>query len=136
MAFNGTLIAVGSEPTPIPYKYIKVMKCDITPDQRMELSAKHVSTGELYRKTAPHTSTKIEFETPHLYNNDVAALISLITSNFIDILQREISVTYFDPETNSHKTGTFYVPAIKYSVDHIEGTRILYQPIRIAFIEC
>lgn len=135
MAFNGTLIAVGSTPTPIPYKYIKVEKFDVTPNQRMELSAKHVSTGVLDRKTASHTATKIEFETPHLYNNDVEALISLITSNFIDRLQRKISVTYFDPETNSHKTGTFYVPDIKYSADHVEGTRILYQPIRIAFIE-
>lgn len=135
MAFNGTLIAVGG--TPIPYKYIFSESYSVTPNQRMEQSAKRVSTGVLHRVTASHTATKIEFETPTMYNNELNTLVTMLNNAMSDRHQRKLTVTYFDPETNSHKTGECYMPDIQYKILKVDvpNKRILYAPTRIAFIE-
>lgn len=135
MAFNGTLIAVGSPAVAFPMEYIRHETYEVSPNQRLELSAKSVSTGELKRKTAPHTRTKIEFETPIMWNDQMDALMTLLRSKMTDTHRRDIMVTYFDTETNTHKSGLCYMPDVKLKINHIEGTRIQYEQTRFAFIE-
>ena len=138
MSYNGYLIKVGgSLGTALPMKYIKLEGYDITPNQRMESEAKRAVTGVLHRTTVAHTATKIEFNTPIMNNSDVENMMSLFRNAWTSTSERKLSLEYYDMETNSYKTGDFYMPDIKWSIDHIDNTNniVIYKETRIAFIE-
>ena len=136
--YSGYLIKVGgSSGTALPLKYIKVEGYNITPNQRMESSAKRSVTGYLSRTTVDHTATKIEFQTPCLTDVDVHALNGLLGTAWTDVNQRKLELEYYDMETATYKTGTFYMPDIKYEIDHIDQTKniVYYKEITYKFIE-
>ena len=134
MAFNGTyLIKAGG--TVLPMKYMKLEGYDITPNQRMESEAKRAITGYLHRTTVAHTATKIEFNTPPMTNLDLNAMMSIFRGAWSSTIERKLDLEYYDMETDSYKTGTFYMPDVKFSIDHIDGNMIYYKETRIAFIE-
>jgi len=138
MAYNGYLIKVGgSGGTPLPMKYIKVEAYDITSNQRMETDAKRDVTGVLHRTTVAHTASKVEFNTPVMTNLDMDAMMTLFRNAWTSVAERKLNLEYFDPETNSYKTGTFYMPDIKFPIDHIDEAlnMIIYKETRVAFIE-
>lgn len=135
MAFNGYLLKFNN--VAIPYTYISAETYKATPNQRMESSAKRVTTGLLHRTTCDHTATKIEFNTPTMWNRDKEALFNIIRGGLVDVAQRKYTLEYFDTETDSYKTGTFYMPDVDYTIQRIDvpNNRILYAPMRICFIE-
>lgn len=138
MAFAGYLIKVGgSAGTVFPMEYIKASEYAITPDQRMETEAKRDTEGYLHRTTVAHTASKIEFSTPVLTNLQHSALMALLRNNYSDPLKREILLEYYDTDTDTYKEGTFYVPDIQHSIDHIDLgiNMIYYNPMTIKFIE-
>ena len=136
MSYSGYLIKLGgSSGTELPMKYIKVTGYNITPNQRMESEAKRDVTGLLHRVTVSHTATKVEFNTPVLTNSDIDAMMTLFRNNWSSTAERKIKLYYYDMETDSYKTGTFYMPDIKFQIDHIENNVIYYAETRIAFIE-
>lgn len=136
VAYNGYLIKVGgASGTILPMKYIKVDGYNITPNQRMESEAKRAVTGVLHRTTVAHTATKIEFNTPNMTNIDMDAMMTLFRNNWTSTAERKINLQYYDMETNSYKTGTFYMPDIQFKIDRIDGNMIYYTETRIAFIE-
>lgn len=135
MAFNGSLITIGS--TPLPYKFISAETYKCHPDQRMETSAKRVSTGVLHRTTCSHTATKVEWETPSMWDNNMRELTALFDANWINVKERKIRVTYYDTWTNEHKTGDFHMPDPEQTIMRVDAVnnKILYAPMRIALIE-
>jgi len=135
MAFNGYLISING--VGLPYKYMKAETYKVHPDQRMETSAKRVSTGVLHRVTCSHTATKIEWETPAMWDSDMRALTGIFDAAWSNEHERKISVTYYDTWTNTHKTGTFYMPDPEMTIDRVDAVnhRIFYAPMRIALIE-
>ncbi len=136
MSYSGYLIKLGgSGGTELPMKYIKVTGYNITPNQRMESEAKRDVTGLLHRVTVAHTATKVEFNTPVLTNKDVDAMMTLFRNNWSSTAERKITLYYYDMETDSYQTGTFYMPDIKFQIDHIDNNIIYYGETRIAFIE-
>ena len=139
MAFSGYLIKLGGPGgTELPMKYIKAEGYDITPNQRMEAEAKRSITGVLYRSTVPHTASKIEFNTPNMTNTDVEAMMNLFRTAWQQtgsVLERKLKLEYYDMETNSYKTGDFYMPDIKFQISRVNGSKIIYRETRIAFIE-
>ena len=137
MAYSGYLIKVGgSLGTPLPMKYIKLDGYNITPNQRMETEAGRSVTGLLHRSTTAHTSTKIEINTPYMTNSDVANMMTLFRNAWTNVQERKLTLEYYDMETDTYKTGDFYMPDTKFEIDHIEQTNIIiYKEIRIAFIE-
>ena len=139
MAFNGKLVELktGNNYVELPLKYMQAESYKVTPNQRMESSANRASTGVLIRSTVSHTASKIDFSTPPLTNSDVNALNTLLTNAYTNALQRKLDLRYYDPSSDSYKTGTFYVPDIDYDISRIEkSTNVIhYNPIRIAFIE-
>jgi hypothetical protein len=139
MAFNGKLVELktGNNYVELPLKYMKAESYKVTPNQRMESSANRASTGVLIRSTVSHTASKIDFSTPPLTNSDVNALNTLLTNAYTNALQRKLDLRYYDPSSDSYKTGTFYVPDIDYDISRIEkSTNVIhYNSIRIAFIE-
>lgn len=136
MAFSGYLIKIGgSNGTELPMKYIKLEGYNITPNQRMETEAKRAVTGLLHRSTVAHTASKIEFTTPNMTNLDVDAMMTLFRNAWTNTIERKLTLYYYEMETDSYKTGDFYMPDIKFEIDHIDGNLIYYKEMRVAFIE-
>lgn len=134
--YNGYLIKVGgSNGVPLPMEYIKLEGYNITPNQRMESEAKRSVTGVLVRSTVSHTATKVEFTTPHMTDKDVHAMMGLFGNAWISSLERKLNLQYYDMETGTYKTGTFYMPDIQFVIDHIDGNIIYYKETTIKFIE-
>ena len=138
MAFNGYLLKLGgSGGTVFPMKFIKLEGYNITPNQRMESEAKRAITGVLHRTTVAHTASKIEFNTPKMTNIEVDSMMSLFRNFWTSTAERKIDLEYYDMETNTYKTGTFYMPDIKFEIERIdlETNLVYYGETRIAFIE-
>ena len=136
MAFNGYLIKLGgSGGTELPMKYMKPESYVAEPNQRMESEAGRDVTGTLHRTTVEHTATKIEFETPYLTNDQVASLNSMLRSAMSNVHRKDITIYYYDMETNSYRSASCYIPDIKYTIYRVDGNTIIYKPIRYAFIE-
>ena len=136
MAFSGYLIKLGgSNGTEFPLKYVKLEGYTITPNQRMETEAKRAVTGLLHRNTVAHTASKIEFTTPNMTNLDVDAMMTLFRNAWTNTIERKLTLYYYEMETDSYKTGDFYMPDIKFEIDHIDGNLIYYKECRVAFIE-
>ena len=136
MAFSGYLIKLGgSSGSELPMKYMKLESYSAEPNQRMETEAKRATTGLLHRTTVEHTSTKIEFETPIMTNSDIVALNTLLRNAMTDTHRKDITIYYYDPETDSYKSANCYIPDVKYPIYRVEGTTIYYNSIRYAFIE-
>lgn len=131
MAYNGYLLKVGGKQ--IPNKFIQLATYSITPNQRMESSAERDTTGMLHRETCEHTATKIEFNTPYIRGVEVAELNTLL--GIAGDHQRNVTVDYFDPETQSYKSADCYMPDVQYSIYSEINSDLLYSPIRYAFIE-
>ena len=139
MAFNGKLIELktGANYVELPLKYMKAESYKVTPNQRMESSANRATTGLLHRNTVAHTASKIDFDTPPITNSDVNAINTMLSNAYTDALQRKLDIRYYDPSSDTYKTGTVYVPDIDYEINRVDTTRniIYYNPVRIAFIE-
>ena len=136
MAYSGYLIKVGgANGTQLPMKYIKAEGYDVSPNQRMESEAKRDVTGVLHRTTVAHTATKVEFNTPKMTNRDVDDMMTMFRNNWSSTAERKLTIQYYDPETDSYKEGTFYMPDIKFPINRVDGNLIYYNEIRIAFIE-
>ena len=137
MAFNGKLIELKTNNSYVefPLRYIKAESYKVTPCQRMESSANRATTGVLVRATVSHTASKIDLSTPPVTNSEVNAIHTLLSNAYTDALQRKLDLRYYDPSSDSYKTGTFYVPDIDFDINRVQGTIIHYNPVRIAFIE-
>ena len=139
MAFNGKLVELktGANYIEFPMKYVKSESYKVTPNQRMESSATRAATGLLKRTTVDHTASKIDFTTPPITNTDMGTINTLLSNAYTDSHSRTLDLRYYDPETDTYKTGTFYVPDIDYEIVRIDLTQtmIQYSGVRIAFIE-
>ena len=136
MAFAGYLIKLGgSSGNELPMTYMKPESYVAEPNQRMESEAARAVTGLLHRTTVSHTATKIEFETPIMRNSDIVALNTLIKNAMTDTHRKDITIYYYDMENDSYNTADCYIPDVKYTINHVDGNIIYYNPVRYAFIE-
>ena len=130
MAFQGYYIKVGNYT--IPLTFMKLESYKSAPNQRQDLDSYRDANGYLHRNVLSHTSTKLEFETPYLTFKDMRTLIQNIRANYTDDLARTVELTYYDEETDTYKTGTFYMPG---TVEYNWFNKEIYAPSRFAFIE-
>ena len=130
MAFSDYLLKVGNYT--IPLRFMKLESYTSMPEQRQDLDSYRDADGYLHRTVLPHTATKIEFETPYMYMAEMQELIQGIKSNFTNVLARQCTLTYYDDETDSYKTGTFYMPG---TIEFKWYNKNIYAPTRFAFIE-
>lgn len=140
MAFSGYLIkftSANGTVTEFPITYIRYETYKATPNQRMDLDPTRSTTGLLFRNALPHTASKIEFMVPRMDNGRMETMMSLIRSNWLNPLARDVNMTYYDPETNGYKTGHFYMPDIQFTIRNIDVANniINYEETRLAFIE-
>lgn len=127
MAFNGYLLKING--IIFPNKYIALDTYISIPNQQTDLDAYTDADGYLHRNVLPHTASKIEFNTPLLDLAKKQSMQSLIPTRVKLILE------YWNDEENIYKIGNFYVPSISYSIYRTTEKDIIYNPIRIAFIE-
>ena len=137
MAFSGYLIKVGTgTPAEIPLKYMRTETYSVTPNQRLEWSAERDVTGVLHRETTPNMPPKIEFDTPLMTNADIKALNTILSNAYSVAAERKLSVTYYDPESDTYKTHDCYMPDVKYEIRNVDTVNnvINYEELRYAFI--
>ena len=137
MAFSGYLIKVGTgTPVEIPLKYMRAETYSVTPNQRLEWSAERDVTGVLHRETTPNMPPKIEFNTPLMTNKDIKALNTILSNAYSNATERKLSVTYYDPESDTYKTHDCYMPDVKYEIRNVDTANnvINYEELRYAFI--
>ena len=126
--FKGYLLrntAVGK----IPLSFIKADSYSSTPNQQSDKNTYVDEEGLLHRDVLPHTSTKIEFETVPMKLNQKIQFQKYLPSRTV------VELEYWNDETNDYEIGTFYVPSIEFTCYAVWGNDILYNPIRVAFIE-
>lgn len=138
MAFSGYLIKVGEagSEVEIPLKYMRAETYTVTPNQRLEWSAERDTTGVLHRETVTNQPPKIEFNTPLMTNSDINALNSILSAAYTVVAERKLTVTYYDPETDSYKTHECYMPDVHYEIRNVDAVNnvINYEELRYAFI--
>ena len=137
MAFSGYLIKVGTgTPVEIPLKYMRAETYIVTPNQRLEWSAERDVTGVLHRETTANMPPKIEFNTPLMTNKDIKALNTILSNAYSNATERKLSVTYYDPESDTYKTHDCYMPDVKYEIRNVDTVNnvINYEELRYAFI--
>lgn len=139
--FDGWLIKIVTPGTPntyveIPLRYIRAETYTVTPDQRMEWSAERDVTGVLHRETVQNTPPKIEFSTPLMTNTEIQALNTIIQNGFTNVLARDVTVQFYDPEKNEYWEWSCYMPDVHYQIRNVDATNkiINYEETRYAFI--
>lgn len=139
MAYSGYLIKLkGGTAENLPMKYIGAESYSATPNQRMESKATRATTGLLHRTTVEHKATKIEFITPSgMTNSDIATLNAMLQSHMTNLLERKITISFYDNETDSYRDADCYMPDVEYKIMRIDNSTntVYYNPIRYAFIE-
>lgn len=138
MAFNGYLIKLGgSNGDILPMEMIQADSYSATPNQRMESEAKRATTGLLYRTTCSHTATKVVINTIPMTQLQWKPFWKKITDHFTNSLKRNITLYYYSNESDSYKSGDFYMPDIEFPINRIDkdNNMIYYNSIRLAFIE-
>lgn len=133
MAFNGSwYIKVGNYPIPLEYMAYRTYKSSTNVQ---DLDSYRDADGVLHRNVLPHIVHKTEFETPILTNKQFRTLMNKLRENMptaADKLARNVQLTYYDEETDSYNTGSFYMPG---TMEFTHFNKQIYEPTRIAFIE-
>lgn len=131
MAHNGQyLVKVGNYE--IPLSFIKLESYKSAPRQRQDNDSYVDADGYLHRFPMPHTRTKIEFEFINLTEAELRSVWDNITVNYINWLERDVTLEYYDEEYDTYLTGHFYLPGtveFKWYNKNITGNN------RLAFIE-
>ena len=135
MAFDGNLIYLGSGNTPLPLSFIKVQSYKVVPNRRQDLDSTRNANGVLQRTVLDHYASTVEFATIPMDNTQMAAFMSLIRSKYSIEKEKKIHLTYYCPDTDSYKSGDFYVPDIEFPIIYIDGTTIQYDSVTLEFIE-
>lgn len=140
MSFSGFLIKLGSgnDAYTIPLKYMRAETYQIT-YSTLDLDSWRDSNGLLNRKALEHHVAKIEFNVPMMNNVQIKPLIDGIRAFYQNTSapnQKKVSVTFYNPETDSYLTQNMYVPDIQFTIRNVDETNniINYNETRIAFI--
>ena len=122
--------------TPIPNKYISLTSYVSTPHQRQDLDSFQDNEGRLHRNTLTHTRSKLEWNTPPLYERDLITLQNILNSGIINQKERKSKIIHYCFDTHTYEQGEFYVPDITFTPLRImPNGEILLDKIRLAFIE-
>lgn len=117
-------------------KWIEIESYSSAPNQREEISAKRDDyTRNLIRVTAPGNKTAIEFTTTSCNLQTKMQIQNFFYAGETDHLQRKIELEYWNDEENKYKTGFFYRPDIKFTIETHGKNDIKYKPLEISLVE-
>ena len=120
-----------------PLKYIDESSWSATPNSREEIKAyRDENTRNLTRVTATGTKSSFTFSVrPNLHLTDKIAIQEFFTDGESNSLERKISLTYWNDETNSYMTGNFYRPDIQFKIKKASDNDLIYDAFEISLVE-
>ena len=118
-----------------PMKYIKSETYTSTDNQRSELKAYRNTNNYLIRQTSPNFKTKIEFETPPLLQSQYEEIRQLLNQGTINRTERKVKITYWNSEDLAYKNAVVYMPDMSYTIKNQLGNELIYNPLKLEFIE-
>lgn len=135
MAFNGSLLSLGGSNFPLKYVFKESYK--VTPNRRQDLDPYRDANGNLHRNVLSHTATTISFQTKPMWNDEMATLMAFIRNRYTDQDEKKLSITYYSPDTDSYKTGNFYMPDMEFNMDMVDTVKkkVMYKSMTLEFIE-
>lgn len=136
MAFAGYLIKLGgSGGTELPLDYLKAESYSAVTKQSENIN-RRVVTGKLYRKTAEHQHAEVSVQSKAMDNARLAALNALINGAMSDAVNRDITIEFYDPETDTYKEADCYMPETPFVIRKVEDqSTVIFQPVTYTFIE-
>ena len=129
MAFSNYFIKVGDYKIPLSFLRASTYKSS---SNVQDLDSYRDANGYLHRNVLPHTAHKVEVETTYLTNAQFRTLWDNIKANMTNVLNRDVPLKYYDEESDSYKTGSFYMPG---TMEYTHMNKEIYEPVRLAFIE-
>ena len=117
--FNGNKI--DGVPTPI----MKREGFKILPKLVIVTDDKRTASGKLYIKPLAHRPTKMELTFPVMTPDQYRIIKRAFRGELTDQPEMKLTVQYYDEDTDSYKTGTFYHTDISYSPVIYGGQRML-----------
>ena len=120
---------------PIPNKYISLTSYVSTPNQRQDLDSYQDNLGKLHRNTLDHTRSKLEWNTPPLFERELLSLQNILNSGIINSRERKLKIIHYCFDTHTYEQGEFYMPDITFTPLLIRNGEVLMDKVRLAFIE-
>ena len=120
---------------PIPNKYISLTSYVSTPNQRQDLDSYQDNLGKLHRNTLDHTRSKLEWNTPPLFERELLSLQNILNSGIINAKERKLKIIHYCFDTHTYEQGEFYIPDITFTPLLIRNGEVLMDKVRLAFIE-
>lgn len=120
-----------------PMKYIAYNGYKVNPNVREEIKAyRDDNTRNLTRVTAQGTKTGISMDMlGGLHNSEKQEVVNWFTDHEIDSLQRKITMLYYDIDSDTYKTGTFYRSDTEYTVLYTTATDVIWDAFTIELAE-
>lgn len=121
-----------------PDKYVKWGGVSTAPNQRQDMDSYTDGYGVTQRNALAHTKTQIKFTTLPMSGDELRAIMSGMTSNYINYSERDANCTYYDDESGAFKTGHFYLdPSFEFNREEVnaEGIPVKYGEMQWLFIE-
>ena len=129
--YSGYLLRIGNDTFPMKYISEKTYTAYASVQ---DLDSYRDANGVLHREALSHVPIKVEFETKPLDNVEYAEIMQMISKNYINELERKVSVTVFIPEKNDYVTQEAYMAEPQPKISVIYGNKIQYEKLRMAFI--
>lgn len=129
--YSGFLLKIGNEIFNMKYIKEKTYKGYVSVQ---DLDSYRDANGLLHRETLSHVPIKCEFETIPLNNEQYEQIMDMIRRNYINELERKVTITAFILEYNGYVTQDAYMAEPQPQIQTIKDNKIQYAPLRIAFI--
>lgn len=129
--YSGFLLKIGNEIFNMKYIKEKTYKGYVSVQ---DLDSYRDANGLLHREALSHVPIKCEFETIPLNNEQYEQIMDMIRRNYINELERKVTITAFILEYNGYVTQDAYMAEPQPQIQTIKDNKIKYAPLRIAFI--
>lgn len=131
-AYDGYLLKFGSHVLPNSF----IQKYNSKPNQRLELSAERDGNAYLHRETSPNYKSTVKPTIMPLYDGQLELFKAIVADGMVNERERKVHLTYWNVETQSYKSGDFYIPDIEYTVKHItDDGQLVYEGFEFELIE-
>jgi len=133
MAYAGYFIAIDGDQ--LPFSYMKHDSYKVSPNQRQDLDSYTDQLGYLHRNALDHVPTKAEWQSPIMEYAQFKVMMNFFVSKYTIYKERKVPATYYDFETDTYKSGQFYMPDYSVEVYHANSTNFIVNPITFKIIE-
>lgn len=120
-----------------PMRLVAKNGVHIQPNIREEIKAsRDDNTRNLIRVTAEGTKTQIKMDILGGLNNaEKKEALSWFTNHETDALKRNINLLYYDPDSDTYKTGSFYRANPEFTAIYTTDTDIIWDAFTIELVQ-